>query len=115
MGHFQAVNTENAVEDAGRVYQAVWQYAEALLWNDSRNADTFAWLVTGLLQSQNSTLPEWSTYRPSKAQFTQSRDRQARRCSGNAKIDPMSIYGPLITSALRTWCSRRITACCTRS
>ena len=58
MGHFQAVNTENAVGDAGRVYQAVPQYTKRVLWNDARNADTFAWLVTGLLQAQNSTLPE---------------------------------------------------------
>ena len=47
MGHFQAVKNENAVGDAGRVYQAVRRYTETLLWNDSRNADTFAWLVTG--------------------------------------------------------------------
>ena len=61
MEHFQAVNKENVVGDARRVYQAVRQYAEELLWNDSRNADTFAWLITGLIQSQNSTLPEWIT------------------------------------------------------
>jgi len=79
MGHFQAVNKENVVGDARRVYQAVRQYAEELLWNDSRNANTFAWLVTGLLQSQKSTLSEWITQRPSKAQFAQSRERQARR------------------------------------
>lgn len=103
MGHFQAVKKENVVGDAGRVYQAVRQYAETLLWNDSRNADTFTWLVTGLLQSQKSTLPEWITHRPSKAQFAQSRERQARRWLSNAKIDPVSIYGPLVTSALRTW------------
>ena len=58
MKHFQAVNTKNAVGDAGRVYQAVRQYTETLLWNDSRNADTFAWLVTALLQPQKLTLPE---------------------------------------------------------
>jgi hypothetical protein len=108
MAHFQAVNTENAVGDAGRVYKAVHQYTKRLLWNDSRNADTFAWLVTGVLQSQKSTLPEWITHRPSKAQFAQSRERQARRWLSNAKIDPVSIYGPLITSALRTWGEHRL-------
>ena len=85
------MKTENAVGGAGRVCQAVRQYAEALLWNDSRNADTFAWLVTGLLQSQKSTLPEWITHRLSEAQFAQSRERQVRRWLGNAKIDPVSI------------------------
>ena len=108
MGHFQAVNTENVVGDAGRVYQAVRQYAETLLWNDSRNADTFAWLVTGLLQSQQSTLPEWISHRQSNAHFAQSRERQARRWLGNAKIDPVSVYGPLITSALRNWGEHRL-------
>ena len=101
------MNSGNA-GDAGRVYQAVRRYAEALLWNDSRNADTFAWLVTGLLQSQKSTLPEWITQRPSKAQFAQSRERQSRRWLSNAKIDPVSIYGPLITSALQTWGEHRL-------
>jgi hypothetical protein len=108
MEHFQGMNTENAVGDAGRVFQAVHQYTKRLLWNDSRNADTFAWLVTGLLQSQKSTLPEWITQRQSKAQFAQSRERQARRWLGNAKIDPVSIYGPLVTSALRTWGEHRL-------
>ncbi len=102
------MKNENVIGDAGRVYQAVRQYAETLLWNDSRNADTFAWLITGLLQSQNSTLPEWISHRPSEAQFAQSRERQARRWLGNTKIDPVSIYGPLITSALRTWGEHRL-------
>ena len=100
MRHFQAVKNENVVGDAGRVYQAVRQYAKTLLWNDSRNADTFAWLVTGMLQSQKSTLPDWITHRQSNATFAQSRERQARRWLGNAKIDFVSIYGPLVTSAL---------------
>ena len=108
MGHFQAVKNENVVGDARRVYQAVRQYAERLLWNDSRNADTFAWLVTGLLQTQKATLPKWITHRQSQAQFAQSRERQARRWLGNAKIDPVSIYGPLITAALQTWGEHRL-------
>lgn len=108
MGDFQAVKNENVVGDAQRVYQAVHEYTKRLLWNDSRNGDTFAWLVTGLLQSQKSTLPEWITQRPSKAQFAQSRERQARRWLSNAKIDPVAIYGPLITSALRTWGEHRL-------
>ena len=86
------MKNENVVEDAGRVYQTVRRYVEVLLWNDSRNADTFAWLVTGLLQSQKSTLPEWITYRQSDARFALSRERQARRWSGNPKIDPVGIY-----------------------
>ena len=108
MGHFQAVKRENVIGDAGRVYQAVRLYAETPLWNDSRNADTFAWLVTGLLQSQQSTLPEWISHRQSNARFAQSRERQARRWLGNAKIDPVSVYGPLITRALRTWGEHRL-------
>ncbi|MGY2895933.1 hypothetical protein [Deinococcus sp. UYEF24] len=56
-----------------------------------------------MIQAQNSTLPKWISHRPSEAQFAQSRERQARRWLGNANIDPVSIYGPLITSALRTW------------
>ena len=108
MAHSLVMKHENVIGDARRVYQAVRQYANALLWNDSRNADTFAWLVTGLLQSRTCTLPQWITQRPSKAHFAQSRERQARRWLGNPKIDPVSIYGPLITSALRAWGQHRL-------
>ena len=38
------MENEDVVGDARRVYQAVRQYANALLWNDSRNADIFACL-----------------------------------------------------------------------
>ncbi|WP_456833311.1 IS66 family transposase [Deinococcus sp. UYEF24] len=73
------MKNENVVGDTRRVYQALLQYAEGLLCNDSRSADTFVCLITGLLKSQNSALPEWITHRQSEAQFAQSRERQARR------------------------------------
>ena len=67
MRHVEAVKNEIVVGSARQVYQAVRRYAEVSLWNDSRNADTFAWLVMGALQSQNATLPEWTSPRQSKA------------------------------------------------
>ncbi|WP_456833733.1 hypothetical protein [Deinococcus sp. UYEF24] len=94
------MNKENVVGDARRVYQAVHQYAEKLLWNDSRNTDTIAWLVTRLLQSQKSTLPEWITHRQSEAQFVQSRERQARRWLGNAKVEALHFHWNMAMTAV---------------
>jgi hypothetical protein len=101
MGHFQAVKNESVGLHAGRGCQAIPQYAEVLSWNDSRDADTFAVRVTGLLQSQESALPEWITHRQSNARFAQSRERQARRWSGNPEIDPVSL-SRLLSGVLRT-------------
>lgn len=79
MGHFQAVENEYVVGDGGGVDQAVRQYTEAGLWKDVHSANTFVWLVIGLIQPQKSALPEWITFWQSKARFAQSRERQSRQ------------------------------------
>ncbi|WP_415831326.1 transposase, partial [Deinococcus frigens] len=73
------------------------------MWNDIRNAHTLAWMVTGLLLSQRSSIPAWLPYIHSRATFAQSSERRVRRWLENPAIDPTSIYGPLVTRALRDW------------
>ncbi len=97
------MKTENATGDAPRLYQAVLAHIENGLWNDIRNARTLAWMVTGLLLSQRSSLPAWVPHIHSSATLAQSTERRYRRWLENPAIDPISIYGPLVTRALRDW------------
>lgn len=97
------MTTENATGDAPRLYQAVLTHLQTGLWNDIRNARTLAWMITGLLLSQRSTLPAWLPHIHSSATFAQSTERRCRRWLENPAIDCGSIYGPLVTRALRDW------------
>ena len=60
-------------------------------------------MVTGLLLSQCPSLPAWVPYIHSRATLAQSTERRYRRWLENPAIDPTSIYGPLVTRALRDW------------
>ena len=97
------MKTENATGDAPRLYQAVLSHLQSCLWTDQRNAHTFAWMVTGLLCSQRASIPSWLPHIQSRATCAQSTERRVRRWLGNPAVDPTSIYGPLITRALRDW------------
>ena len=97
------MRNENATGDAPRLYQAVLSHLQSCLWTDQRNAHTFAWMVTGLLFSQRASIPSWLPHVQSRANFAQSTERRIRRWLGNPAIDPISIYGPLITRALQDW------------
>ncbi|WP_344982530.1 hypothetical protein [Deinococcus rubellus] len=56
------MKTENVTGDASRLYQAVLAHLQSGLWNDIRNARTLSWMVSGLLLSQRSTLPNWLSH-----------------------------------------------------
>ena len=60
-------------------------------------------MVTGLLCSQRASIPSWLPHIQPRANFAQSTERRIRRWLGNPAIDPISIYGPLITRALQDW------------
>ena len=97
------MRTENAAGDAARLYQAVLAHVQTGVWNDVRNAQTLAWMVTGLLLSQCPSLPAWVPHVHSRATLAQSTERRYRRWLDNPAIDPTNIYGPLVTRALREW------------
>ncbi|MFK7602949.1 transposase [Deinococcus sp. SM5_A1] len=102
------MKTKNAAGDAPRFYQAVLAHIQHGLWNDVRNAHTLAWMVTGLVLSGRSSIPAWLPYIHSRATFAQSSERRVRRWLENPAIDPTSIYGPLVTRALRDWGSQTL-------
>ena len=97
------MKTESTTGDAPRLYQAVLAHLQHSLWNDIRNARTLAWMVTGLVLSQSASLPSWLPHINSGAIFAQSTERRCRRWLENPAIDPVGIYGPLVTRALRDW------------
>ncbi|THF68532.1 transposase [Deinococcus sp. Arct2-2] len=97
------MKTESTRGDAPRMYQAVLAHLEHSLWNDTRNARTLAWMVTGLVLSQRASLSAWLPHIHSHATFAQSTERRVRRWLENPAIDPVSMYGPLVTRALRDW------------
>ena len=47
------------------------------MWNDVRNVHTLAWMVTGIVLSQRSSIPAWLSYIHSRATFAQSSERRA--------------------------------------
>ncbi|UBV44706.1 hypothetical protein LAJ19_16225 (plasmid) [Deinococcus taeanensis] len=97
------MKTENATGDASRLYQAMLAHLQTGLWNDIRNARTLSWMVSGLLLSQRSTLPNWLSHINARATLAQRTERRVRRWLENPAIDPIKVYGPLITRALRDW------------
>ncbi|GGL86331.1 hypothetical protein GCM10010840_25360 [Deinococcus aerolatus] len=102
------MTTENATGDASRLYQSVLAHIQHGLWNDIRNAHTLAWMVTGLVLSGRSSIPAWLSYIHSRATFAQSSERRVRGWLENPASDCGSIYGPLITRALRDWGSQTL-------
>lgn len=70
---------------------------------------TFAWMITGLLLSTQVSVPCWLAHIVSKANFAQSVERRVMRWLHNAAIDPVALYRPLITRALRGWGPHRLT------
>ncbi len=97
------MTTEHATGDASRLYQAVLAHLHTGLWNDIRPARTLAWMVSGVLLSQRSTLPDWLSHINAGETLAQSTERRFRRWFENPAIDPTRMDGPLITRALRDW------------
>ncbi len=78
-------------------------------WNDSRNADTVAWMVTGLLESKSSNPSQWVNYVQSKATIAQSTEVRFNRVLENKSIKVDEIYRPIIINALKTLAGTAIT------
>jgi len=97
------MKTENVAGDSPRLYQAILPHLHPALWNDVRNTRTLAWMVSGLVLSQSVSIPSWLPHIHSQATVAQSTERRCRRWLENPAIDPGSVYGPLITRALRDW------------
>jgi hypothetical protein len=72
-------------------------------WNDSRNADTVAHMVSGLLQSGSSNLSHWTSYVVSKATQASSTEVRFSRLLKNGLVKTELLYAPILLESLRTW------------
>jgi Transposase DDE domain len=72
-------------------------------WHDVRHVQTFAWMVSGLIQAECVNLTTWVPFVQSRAQYAQSTQRRFRRWLGNRRIEVAPLYGPLIEQALQEW------------
>ena len=102
------MKSELIVGDASRVYHSVLPHLLASLWTDVRNAQTCAWMVTGVLLARSSTPSDWVAGVLSKAQQAQSTERRFARWLNNEAIDPVGIYGPLVLRSLKSWGKSRL-------
>jgi Transposase DDE domain len=72
-------------------------------WRDVRHVQTFAWMVSGLIQAECVNLTAWVPFVQGRAQYAQSTQRRFRRWLGNRRIEVAPLYGPLIAQALQEW------------
>ena len=69
-------------------------------WLDIRHLHTLIWMIVGLIQSRNISLPEWAPFVDSRAQFAQSTVRRFSRWLHNERIKTNKLYGPIIQEVL---------------
>jgi len=72
-------------------------------WVDKRHMKTLAWMVIGLIESEQIGLTRWIPFAEVRAQFAQSVQRRFQRWLANERIEVNHLYEPLIQSALSEW------------
>jgi hypothetical protein len=70
---------------------------------DERHLVLLGWMVTGLLLSQTVCFDQWKRSVPLNRSLPASWLRRCRRWLGNGRINPESLYGPLVLWAIQQW------------
>lgn len=86
-----------------KLYQTLSKLLALSSWKDKRHKSTFLWMVFGLIESKDISLPEWIPFVHTKAKKAQSTERRFSRWFHNDNIEVADIYDPLIKQALRDW------------
>jgi hypothetical protein len=68
---------------------------------DQRHLVLLGWMVAGLLLSQTVCFDHWKTRLPLGRCLASSWQRRCQRWLSNSRIDPESLYGPLILWAIQ--------------
>jgi hypothetical protein len=100
---FPVVTPKIQTGDATKLYTATLKHLQQSPWNDTRNAKTLAWMVTGLIQTGSSNPPNWIPSVQTQATRAQSTERRFSRWLTNKHIIGQHVYTPLITQALQEW------------
>jgi hypothetical protein len=88
---------ENSLKLYRIIMEFVWQ--SGIRFHDLRTLNVFVWSIIGLLMSHQVHLSQWLLYRTGSAKAA-SKQRQLSRWLHNSKIDPLTIYRPLIQKIL---------------
>ena len=72
-------------------------------WLDVRHMKTLAWMVIGLLESEQVGLTRWIPYAEVRAKIAQSVQRRFQRWLDNERIEVHDLYGPLLQAAVQDW------------
>ncbi len=78
-------------------------------WADQRHLQTLVWMVIGVICAECISLPKWTIYSRTRAQFAQSHQRRFSRWLHNPRINVHKVHSSLIQNALATWGSSTIT------
>ena len=70
---------------------------------DERHLVLLVWMVTGLLLSQTVCFDQWKRSIPLNRCLPASWQRRCRRWLSNGRIDPESLYSPLVRWAMQQW------------
>ena len=70
---------------------------------DERHLVLLVWMVTGLLLSQTVCFDQWKRSIPLNRCLPASWQRRCRRWLSNGRIDPESLYSPLVLWAMQQW------------
>jgi hypothetical protein len=70
---------------------------------DQRHLALLVWMVAGLLLSQTVCFDHWKTRLPLGHCLAASWQRRCQRWLSNSRIDPQSLYSPLILWAIQGW------------
>jgi len=69
-------------------------------WRDKRHLKTFLWMIVGLIEEMEVTLPAWATYVRSRATQSASTVRRFSRWLRNPRIEPMAIWKVYVKAIL---------------
>jgi hypothetical protein len=70
---------------------------------DQRHLVLLRWMVAGLLLSQAVCFDHWKARLPLGHCLVASWQRRCQRWLANSRVDPETIYGPLILWAIQGW------------
>jgi hypothetical protein len=76
---------------------------QSITWADQRHLQTLIWMVIGVICAECISLPKWTIYCRTRAQFAQSHQRRFSRWLHNPRINVHKLYSPLIQQALASW------------
>ncbi len=92
------------MESTPDLYDTLFQiFGQYQHWLDIRHLHTLLWMVIGLIESKTVSLPEWTPFVRSRAQYAQSTVRRFSRWLNNERVQATRLWEPIIQTVLQEW------------